>query len=94
MAGSRYAPYQRLSAISPLRASIYGPTTTRVVSSRMVMSKKQIKRRKKKKKKNMAPVSGGSHRSRRTQRIVFTVFALLIVVSFLVSLVVSRGRGF
>lgn len=87
MAGSRYAPYQRLSAISPLRASIYGPTTTRVVSSRMVMSKKQIKRRKKKKK-NMVQSSGGHLR---TQRIVFTVFALLIVVSFLVSLVVSRG---
>jgi len=57
----------------------------------MAMSKKQIKRRKKKKKKNMVQSSGGRQRHMRTQRIVFTVFALLIVVSFLVSLVVSRG---
>lgn len=76
----------------------FGPQSTSHHDQRGIivdrMSKKQIKRRKKKKKKNMAPVSGGSHRSRRTQRIIFTVFALLIVASFLVSLVVSRGRGF
>lgn len=55
------------------------------------MAQKQNKKRKKKKKKNMAPSSGGSKRHLRTQRILFTVFALLIVISFLVSLVVSRS---
>ncbi len=54
------------------------------------MAKKQQKRKKKKKKKNTAPSSGGQHRRLRTQRILFTVFALLIVVSFLISLV-ARG---
>ena len=56
------------------------------------MAKKQQK--KKKKNKKTALSSGGKHRRLRTQRIVFTVFALLIVISFLLSLVVSQSRGF
>ncbi len=54
------------------------------------MAKKQQKRKKKKKKKT-ALSSGGKHRGLRTQRIVFTVFAVLIVVSFLATLVFSQG---
>lgn len=73
--------------------SILDPPTADMVLSQLSMAKKQQQRKKKKKKKT-ALSSGGKHRRLRTQRIVFTVFALLIVISFLLSLVVSQGRGF
>ncbi|GMR10256.1 MAG: hypothetical protein BMS9Abin28_1077 [Anaerolineae bacterium] len=65
----------------PSRSSL--PAAADVVLSALIMAKNQ---KKKKKKKNTAPSSGGQDRSMRTQRIVFTVFALLIVISTIVTL--------
>jgi hypothetical protein len=39
------------------------------------------------KRKKARPVSAGQHRRFRFQRIVFTIFAVIIVASFLISLV-------
>ncbi|MCZ6531317.1 MAG: hypothetical protein O6949_13480, partial [Chloroflexi bacterium] len=81
------APSSCLRANSPVHPQ---PPAADMVRSQLSMAKKQQK----KKKKKTALSSGGKPRRLRTQRIVFTVFALLIVISFLLSLVVSQSRGF
>jgi hypothetical protein len=45
------------------------------------------KKKKKKKKKNAAQASTGKRRRMNTSQIAFTIFAVLIVASFLISLI-------
>jgi len=60
----------------------------------LLMANKKKRKKKKKKQRKLGQVSGGQHRRLRTQRILVTAFALLIVISLLLSVIVSRGRGF
>ena len=60
----------------------------------LIMENKKKRKKKNKKQRNLGQVSGGQHRRLRTQRILVTVFAMLIVISLLLSVIVSRGGGF